>query len=106
MKNSPVQGSAGVVFKVAGNRLHRRYQHYGAKLILPLHDAYVFECPRNHLRDVAKLTAEVMRSAVQEFFPELDPCVEINIEHPSCWNKDGKYRSLSRWMVRPDFAFL
>ena len=27
MRNTPVQGSAAVVFKVAGNRLYRRYQH-------------------------------------------------------------------------------
>ena len=45
LRNTPIQGSASVVFKVAGNRLRLRYQHYGARLILPLHDAYVFECP-------------------------------------------------------------
>ena len=104
MRNTPVQGSAGVVFKVAGNRLRRRYQHYGAKLILPMHDAFVFEAPRRHLSIVAKVTAEVMRGAVQEQFPALAPQVEINIDHPGCWNKDGKWRSLSLWMVDPELA--
>ena len=46
LRNTPVQGSAGVVFKVAGNRLRRRYPHYGAKIILCLHDAFLFEAPR------------------------------------------------------------
>src|SRR5262249_51001035 len=66
MRNTPVQGSAGVVFKVAGNRLYRRYQHYGARLVLPMHDAFVFEAPTRNLQEVAKVTAEVMRGAVQE----------------------------------------
>jgi DNA polymerase-1 len=104
MRNTPVQGSAGVVFKAAGNRLYRRYQHYGAKLILPMHDAFVFEAPQQHLRVVAKITAEVMRSTVQEYFPELDPQVEINIDHPNSWNKDGKHRSLKLWTVSPEYA--
>jgi DNA polymerase-1 len=104
MRNTPVQGSAGVVFKVAGNRLHRRYRHYGARLILPMHDAFVFEAPARHLRTVAKITAEVMRGTVQEFFPALDPQADINIDHPSCWNKDGRWRSLALWMVHPEHA--
>jgi DNA polymerase-1 len=104
MRNTPVQGSAGVVFKSAGNRLYRRYQHYGARLVLPMHDAYVFEAPRQHLQTVAKITAEVMRGTVQEYFPELDPQVEINIDHPHCWSKDGKHRSLRLWMVSPELA--
>jgi DNA polymerase-1 len=104
MRNTPVQGSAGVVFKVAGNRLYRRYQFDDAKLILPMHDAFVFEAPRSKLTAVAKLTADVMRGAVQEYFPMLDPQVEINIDHPDCWNKDGKSRSLDLWLVHPEHA--
>jgi DNA polymerase-1 len=104
LRNTPVQGSAAVVFKAAGNRLYRRYQYYGAKLILPLHDAFVFETPRRHLQMVAKITAEEMRSAVQVYFPMLDPQVDINIDQPHCWNKDGKSRSLNLWMVHPEHA--
>jgi DNA polymerase-1 len=104
LRNTPVQGSAGVVFKAAGNRLRRRYRHYGAKLILLMHDAFVFEAPRQHLRAVAKVTGEEMRGAVQAYFPQLDPQVDVNIDHPHCWNKDGKWRSLALWMVHPEHA--
>jgi DNA polymerase-1 len=104
LRNTPVQGSAAVVFKVAGNRLRQRYAHYGARLVLPLHDAYLFEAPRDQLSAVAKLTAEVMRSVVQEYFPQLDSQVELNIDHPDCWNKDGKRRSLRLWMLHPELA--
>jgi DNA polymerase-1 len=104
LRNTPIQGSASVVFKAAGNRLFRRYQFHGARLLLPLHDAYVFECPRERLEAVAALTAEVMKGAVQEYYPMLDPQVEVNIEQPHCWNKDGKSRSLELWMEDPEQA--
>jgi DNA polymerase-1 len=99
MRNTPVQGSACVVFKAAGNRLRRRYRSLGARLVLPLHDAFVFECPRERLEEVAGLTAEVMRGAVQEYFPGLDPKVDVNTADPGCWNKNGKSISLDLWLV-------
>jgi DNA polymerase-1 len=104
LRNTPIQGSAGVVFKVAGNRLYRRFQHYGARLILPLHDAFVFECLMAHLDVIARITAEVMKGTVQEFYPVLDPRVDVNTKHPHCWNKDGKARSLELWMADPELA--
>ena len=69
-----------------------------------MHDAFVFEAPKQCLQAVAKITAEVMRGAVQEHFPVLDPQVDINIDYPHCWNKDGKHRSLTLWMARPELA--
>ena len=54
--NFPVQGSAAIVFKVAGNRLYKLYQQYDAWLTIPLHDAYIFESPLEHLHTVAELT--------------------------------------------------
>jgi len=105
MRNSPVQGSAAIVFKVAGNRLYRRLQHYGARLVLPMHDAFVFEAPLKHLDTVAKIAAEVMVSSVQEYFPSLDPHVDVNVDHPECWNKDGHPDSLVRWLDDPMYSF-
>ncbi len=99
MCNTPVQGSACVVFKAAGNRLYRRFKYYDARIILPMHDAFVFEAPLTHLETVAAITAEVLKGAVQEYFPELDPQVEPNIDHPDCWNKDGNANSLDRWIA-------
>ena len=69
-----------------------------------MHDAFVFEAPTASLGKVAKVTAEVMRSTVQEYFPALDPQVKINIDHPDCWYKDGKWRSLALWMIDPELA--
>ena len=104
--NTPVQGSAANVFKDAGNRLDKRLQHYEARLIMPLHDSFIFEAPLGKLSQVSKVVAEVMRSTVQEHFPKLAPRTDINIEHPSCWNKDGTLRSLRLWMANPELARL
>jgi DNA polymerase-1 len=105
MTNHPVQGSAAVVFKVAGNRLDKLYPRYDARLLVPLHDAYAFEAPLEVLREVAELTGRVMCETVQEYFPVLHPRVEINIGRPECWNKDGHADSIERWMEDPTYTF-
>ncbi len=97
MINMPVQGTAAALFKVAGNRLYRLYQAYDARLILAVHDAYVFEAPLDALNEVAELTKQVMAQTVQEYFPQLRPRVDLNISRQECWNKDGDATALERW---------
>ena len=99
LTNHPVQGSAAAVFKAAGNRLDRLYSQYDAWLIIPLHDAYIFEAPLAVLSEVAALTDRVMRGTVQEYFPQLRPRTEINLIHPECWNKEGDAGALARWVA-------
>jgi DNA polymerase-1 len=105
MSNHPVQGSAAVVFKVAGNRLDKLYRRHGAWLVVPLHDAYVFEAPLEALPEVAALTERALCEAVQEHFPCLRPQAEVNIMHPACWNKEGRFDSVERWLEDPTFSF-
>src|SRR5262249_55086360 len=103
MTNHPVQGTAAVVFKEAGNRLDKLYRQDDAWLLIPLHDAYLFEAPLEVLSEVAKLTGRVLSEAVQERFPMLRPRAEVNIKCPGCWNKDGHADSVEHWMVDPLF---
>ena len=98
LTNHPVQGSAAVVFKAAGNRLDKLYQKYDARIIIPLHDAYIFETPLDELETVSELTARVMCDTLQEYFPMLHPQVEVNISRPDCWNKDGDGEKLNQWI--------
>ena len=86
------------MFKTAGNRLDKLYQRYDARIIIPLHDAFIFEAPMDELETVAKLTARVMCDTLQEYFPVLQPQVEVNISRPDCWNKDGDVEELDRWI--------
>lgn len=98
LTNHPVQGSAAVVFKAAGNRLDKLYPQYDARIIIPLHDAFIFEAPLDSLETVAELTSRVMCDTLQEYFPALRPQVEVNISRPGCWNKDGNTDELGRWV--------
>lgn len=99
LTNHPVQGSAAVVFKAAGNRLDKLYRQYDARIIIPLHDAFIFEAPLGDLDTVAALTSRVMCDTLQEYFPVLRPQVEVNISRPDCWNKDGDGGELERWIT-------
>jgi DNA polymerase I len=100
LTNNPVQGSAAVVFKAAGNRLDKLYRQYDARIIIPVHDAFIFEAPLEQLEFVADLTARVMCETLQEYFPVLRPQAEVNISRPDCWNKDGNGDELEKWIGR------
>ena len=101
MTNHPVQGSAADMFKAAGNRLDRLYPALGARLIIPFHDAIVFEAPLDKMEVVANLTKEELCRAVQERFPQLNPQADVNIERPDCWNKSGKADTWEQWVNDP-----
>ncbi|MBT3511421.1 MAG: hypothetical protein HN472_17985 [Nitrospina sp.] len=98
LTNHPVQGSAAVVFKDAGNRLMKLYKRYDARIVIPLHDAFIFEAPMDCFEKVTEITEHVMCETLQEHFPELHPQVEANIFLPTCWNKDGDGYVLERWI--------
>jgi DNA polymerase-1 len=102
--NAYVQGAAAVVFCAAGNRLRRLYREHDARLIIPVHDAFVFEAPTDKLRVVADLTKRVMIEAVQERFPELRPRAEANFAQPHCWNYDGHADSVERFLEDPTYS--
>jgi DNA polymerase I len=87
-----------VVFKEAGNRLDKLYRQYNARIIIPVHDAFIFEAPLEEMKTVAELTSRVMCEMLQEYFPVLRPRVEVNIDRPDCWNKDGDGDELERWI--------
>ncbi len=74
-----IQGSVAAIFKMTGNRLDQLYRQYDAALLIPMHDAYVFEAPKDQIKTVVKLTKRLMIQAVQEFFPELRPKVKTTI---------------------------
>jgi DNA polymerase I len=102
--NAYVQGAAAVMFCAAGNRLRRLYPQYGARLLVPVHDAFVFEAPLDRLDEVAEITKRIMVEAVQERFPELRPRAEANIAQPHCWNYEGHADSVERFLEDPTYS--
>lgn len=70
-RNTPIQGTAADIIKVAMVRIHRRLKEAGlkAKLILQVHDELIFEAPRGEIHDLAHLVREEMENAVELAVP-------------------------------------
>ncbi|MBR5301717.1 MAG: DNA polymerase I [Clostridia bacterium] len=65
--NTPVQGAAADIIKIAMNTVHERLskEDFAAKLILQVHDELIVECPENEREAVETLLRESMESAAQ-----------------------------------------
>jgi len=64
--NTPIQGSAADLIKIAMINIHRRMQKekLQARMILQVHDELVFEAPESELEKLRALVIEEMSSAV------------------------------------------
>ena len=69
--NSPIQGSAADIIKMAMIRIARRleHSHFDARLILQVHDELLIECRRDQAQVVSALMREVMEHTVQLAVP-------------------------------------
>ena len=69
--NTPVQGAAADIIKIAMNAVHKRLRDEGleAKLILQVHDELIVECPESEQQTVEKLLRECMEGAAQLSVP-------------------------------------
>ena len=64
--NSPIQGSAADIIKVAMIRIHHKLEgKFRSKMILQVHDELVFDVYKPELEDVKKLVINEMESAVE-----------------------------------------
>lgn len=99
--NTPVQGSAGVVFRDAIVRLYQHFRATATKLLLPVHDAVVIECDSATIETVAAQASQILITAVRKYYPAINPRVEGNFLEPSCWNKDGHADSLDKFLEDP-----
>lgn len=97
-RNYPIQGSGAIVFKTAGVRLKPVYKKYGARLLVPMHDAFIFQAPLDILDEVVEATSREMISAMKTYFPDLEPKVNANTRRPQCWVKDGYETALAEYL--------
>src|SRR5699024_6840205 len=65
--NTPIQGSAADIIKVAMIQMDKRIKEDGlqATMLLQDHDEFIFEAPEEELPKLEKLVSEVMESAVK-----------------------------------------
>jgi DNA polymerase-1 len=70
-RNTPIQGTAADIIKVAMVRTYRRLSEGGflARLILQVHDELIFEAPRDELTALAAVVTEEMEHAVELAVP-------------------------------------
>jgi DNA polymerase-1 len=65
--NTPIQGSAADIIKIAMVRMQKALaeKHLQAKMLLQVHDELIFEAPASELPELEKLVPQVMDSAVK-----------------------------------------
>ena len=97
-RNYPIQGSGAIVFKTAGVRLKPIYENYGARLLVPMHDAFIFQAPLDVLDEVVEATGREMVRAMKSYFPDLEPKVSANTRQPQCWVKEGHETALQEYL--------
>ena len=79
--NSPIQGSAADIMKLAMLKLPEALKKAGLKsqILLQVHDELVLECPEKELDETARVTQEVMKGAYKLSIPlETDAAVGKN----------------------------
>jgi DNA polymerase-1 len=66
-QNSPLQGSAADLIKLAMVRIHRAIREQGlhSRMLLQVHDELVFEAPPEEVQTLAELVREQMENVTQ-----------------------------------------
>lgn len=82
--NTPIQGSAADLIKVAMIRVDATLQkkNLQSAMLLTVHDELVFEVPPNELQDVSRLVKDIMEGVWQLKVP-----LKINVAHGRNWEE-------------------
>ena len=79
--NTPVQGTAAEIMKIAMVEIDKKLQNKRTKMILQVHDELVFEVPEDELKEVEEVVKETMEHCV-----ELKVPLKVDIEIGDHWN--------------------
>lgn len=81
--NSRVQGSAADLTKLAAIEIYnnKRLKELGFKLLIPVHDEFIAECPRENAKECAELFSKCMSDAARDLPMPITTDVEIS----ECW---------------------
>ncbi len=102
LRNTPIQGSAAVVFKRAIVLLDREFAGTTIWIVLPVHDSVLIECDIEDVDSVCTRATALMQHALRSYYPKLLPRVDVNKSDVTCWNKDGHSDSLDRFLFDAD----
>jgi DNA polymerase-1 len=80
--NSPIQGTAADIVKMAMVNLHRRLaqERPGARILLQVHDEIILEVPEDEAEDTARIVKEVMETVTSHDIP-----LRVHVEAGESW---------------------
>jgi DNA polymerase-1 len=81
--NTPIQGTAADLIKIAMIRVHDKLEQSGlrTKMLLQVHDELVFESPKEEVEQVKVLITEIMENV----FPEIDIPLDVSVHVGNSW---------------------
>lgn len=82
--NARIQGSAADLTKLAMIELadNKRLQELGFRLLIPVHDEIIAECPKENVKECSELLASVMSKAAEEI---LKMPIKCDVAITDCW---------------------
>ena len=82
--NTPIQGTAADLIKIAMIQIHRRLKdlNLSTKMIMQVHDELVFECPEGELEKASRIIREGMEGVMKCLVP-----LRVSISHGRNWNE-------------------
>ena len=84
-RNTPIQGTAGDVFKLAVVYLYHALQPYEARIVNFVHDEVIVECLEDRSKEVEAVVKVQMIRAGEEILKSVPIEVETNISQ--VWRK-------------------
>ena len=80
--NSPIQGTAAEIIKLAMIEVDRRLRGEGfrAKMVLSIHDELLFDAPKNELKPLQKMVTEAMEGVM-----ELNVPLKVDVGYGDNW---------------------
>ena len=82
--NARIQGSAADLTKVAMISLHNneRLKELGFRMLIPVHDEIIAECPEENMKECSELLAQTMSDAAAKI---LDMPINCDVAISKCW---------------------
>lgn len=80
--NSPIQGTAADIIKIAMIKIDEALENHGLKtrLLLQIHDELVFEGPKEEIEELKELVPKVMDSVMELFVP-----LKVEVHYGDNW---------------------
>lgn len=85
--NSRIQGSAADLTKLAMIKLHNNQElkELGFRMLIPVHDEIIAECPKENAKECSKLLADTMSQAAESI---LGMPISCDVVLTNCWYGD------------------